>query len=144
MTDDQITVTPEAESLGLSEQQEKAAECLADGGRFWQAAQVAKVDIRTVQRWAQDETFVAYAVEIRRSMRAARRAKRERNVRLALDLEEQVLRGERTADDPAARLAERILEQTEWRVWERDPDAWVDRAERRLGDDGPKQLASGS
>ena len=131
MADDQITVTPEAEILGLSEQQEKAAEVLADGGRCWQAAKVAGVDIRTVQRWATDETFVEYCVELRRSIRAVRRAKRERIIRQALDVQGEVLSGDRRGDDPAAKLAERILEQTEWRVWERDPDSWIERAERR-------------
>ena len=132
MTDQAITVSPEPVEMGLTAPQEKAAECLADGGRFWQAAEQAEVDIRTISRWSHEEAFIEYCVQLRQAARATRKAKRERVIRLALDIEAKVLSGE-VVDDKLAARAAAILAQTEYRVWEADsPDSWISGVEQRL------------
>lgn len=61
------SVEAEPVEMGLTVPKEKAAECLADGGRFWQAAEVAGVDIRTVSRWAKEEEFIDHCVQLRQA-----------------------------------------------------------------------------
>lgn len=133
MTEDLTTIEPEPALMGLTVPQEKAAECLADGGRFWQAAEMANVDIRTITRWVHDETFIDYCVQLRQAARATRRAKRERLIRAALDVEYAVLTGAKVDERIAARAAS-ILAQTEYRVWTEDsPDSWISGIEQQRG-----------
>lgn len=118
----EVTIVANAELTDeeLTIRQEKAAEVLADGGTRAQAASAAGVTWRTIERWCNEPQwgdFQAYTVELRRSLQATRRAKREKVVRMALDVMAEVLAGERDYSDDRAREARDILRDTEWRVY---------------------------
>ena len=97
---------------------------LAEGGRQHQAAKAAGVTLRTVQNWCEDSNFSTFVGLIRADSRERRRQKRDKVIALALDIEAEVLSGSRSADDPIAKRAASILQQTEYRVeglGEREP-----------------------
>jgi hypothetical protein len=142
MTPDPITVTSEPvvrpsgrrersavqvdPDTGVTAEQERAAEVLAEGGRLQQAAEAAGCTIQTVQRWCNEQAFIEYTVNLRASQRAQRAAKRSRRIRQAYDIEHEVLSGRLDADDPRAVRAAAILRDTEDRVYRGDDDDSVD------------------
>lgn len=126
---------------GNEVQQERAAEVLADGGRIREAAEAAGVNVKTIQRWLDDDpTFGQYLIAIRELMRSSRWAKRERHVAGAFDVVDRAMHPERYPEyeqihpeDPRVPIALAILQQTEHAIYNPDQRADVSIRKRKPG-----------
>jgi hypothetical protein len=142
MTDKPITVRsgemrPSATTdpdTGLTPQKELAAEMLAEGKRRREVQEAIGCDLVTLWRWCQEEAFIAYAVEVRKSLRSSRQAEREALIRDALIVDRAVIAGTIDADSPRARRAAEVLRDTEYRVYERDDAGIADIIRRGFRD----------
>ena len=97
---------------GMQHKAELVAECIAAGGSMRDAANLVKVDIRTVRKLFDDGAFCDYLEYIRGLMRSQRFAKRERHVATAFDVAQKAMRGELDLSIEENRVALEVARET--------------------------------